>query len=455
MKHPARPPDWSKVLSQLTKDPKRLRIVLNIAAGGVGSGPYEHWEKVRFQPVVEPLTAEEMWAGIKFKRMSARNLLPFWDKNHRQFYFSQIGDSLRALHEIDSNARGTIGVPGAGATAENRDIYLQKSLVEEPFSSSVLEGAATTREVAQKLIEEGREPKTIGDRMVLNNYKAMAFIREHSHEPLTPARVLELHRILTVDTLARPEKVGVLRAPEDDVRVVDAVTDETLHNPPAAAELRKRLQSLCDFANAPTTAKDVFLHPVIRAIVMHFMLAYDHPFWDGNGRCARALFYWCVLKHGYWMLEYVSISAVIMRAPVQYGMAFLYTESDEGDVTYFIQHQLKVIETSLADLQRYLLAKTKELSALGDALGALEGVLNRRQLSVIQHLLKRPSARITIAQHEERHSVSYLTARSDLESLADRKLLKKSKDGTRSVFTAFPNFKERLGVSGMPKLKYR
>ncbi len=444
MKHPAVPPDFAETFNQVVKDPKKLTALMTQVDGGVGAGSYDHWDKVRFQPPIDPLTTQEMWAGIKFKRMGARRLLPLTDKGDHSFFFTQIGNSQRALHEIDSNARGLIGMPGAAATSENRDVYLQKSLLEEPFSSSVLEGAATTREVARRMIEEGRRPKTVGERMVLNNYRAMSFIREHRDEPLTPARIIELHRILTEDTLERPEKVGVLRTSEDDVRVVESVTGETLHMPPLASQLDKRLQALCDFANERTAEKSAFLHPVIRAIVLHFMLAYNHPFWDGNGRCARALFYWCVLRHGYWMLEYVSISAVIRRAPVQYGMAFLYSESDEGDLTYFIEHQLNVIERSLVDLQDYLVAKTRELKELGHALGELEEILNRRQLSIIQNLLKRSAARLTIAQHQTAHSVSYLTARADLEALVQMKLLAKTKDGAKSVFSAGPNFKERL-----------
>ena len=444
MKHPATPPNVQKVLDNAVKEPKKVNALIEYSGGGVSGGSYDHWDKVRFRPLVEPLSAEETWAAIKLKRSGARRPLPFSDKNNQEFYFTQIGSSQRALHEIDSNARGLIGMPGAAATSENRDIYLQKSLIQEPFSSSVLEGAATTREIARKMIEEGRKPKTTSELMVLNNYRAMSFIREHHQDPLTLATIIELHRILTEGTLERPEMVGVLRSPEDDVRVVESVTGETLHTPPSAAQLAKRLKKLCDFANEPTSEKSPFLHPIIRAIVLHFMLAYDHPFWDGNGRCARALFYWCVLRHEYWLLEYVSISSVIMKAPTQYGMAFLHSESDDGDVTYFIENQLKVIERSLVDLREYLIEKSKELTALGRALGTLERIINRRQLSVVQYLLKRPSARLTIAQHEKLHSVSYLTARADLEALARLKLLTKTKDGVRSVFAAPNNFKDRL-----------
>jgi Fic family protein len=409
-------------------------------------GRYRHWDKIRFLKPPAPLTREQMWTLAKFTRLGSRRLLPFDDKIGGDFHFVQIGRFLRSLHEIDSNARGTIGVPGPAANAEGRDAYLQRSLIEEPFSSSVLEGAATTRDIAKRLIEEGRTPKTVDERMVLNNYRAMEFIREHRHEPLSVERILELHRILTEGTLERPEKCGVFRAKDDDVRVVDSTTGETLHMPPSAEQLPARIARLCQFANSEST-KGEFLHPVIRAIILHFMLAYDHPFWDGNGRCARALFYWCVLRHGYWLLEYVSISAVLRRSPSQYGLAFLYTETDDGDVTYFIDHQLGVVERALADLQAYLDRKASELRDLQRTFANLEGRLNRRQFQIMQDALKRPNAQYDIAAHEKLHGVSYLTARSDLERLAELGFLRKIKRGVKSVFVVPKDLKQRVNTS--------
>jgi len=443
MKQPTKPPDHDELLPKLLLDKDKGSTFWRVA-NVAPDAAYDHWEKVRFRKPVPPLTPADMWAAIKLARRSGRKSLPLSDKSGRSFHYVLISDFLRALHEIDSNARGFIGMPAKAASAEGRDIYLQKSLVEEPFSSSALEGAATTREVAKKMIEEGRKPRTLDEKMVINNYRAMSFIREHRDEALISATILELHRTLTVDTLERPEKVGVLRTPDDDVRVVESVTGETLHMPPPAADLAKRLEALCEFANAPSNGKDGFLHPVIRAVILHFMLAYDHPFWDGNGRCARALFYWCILRHGYWLLEYVSISSVIRRAPTKYGKAFLYSESDEGDLTYFIRHQLDVVETALADLQKYLADKARELEKLAQTMGTLERRLNKRQLPIIQEALKRDTARYTIAEHAGLHSVSYLTARSDLEVLAKIGLLKKTKEGVVSVFLVPRELKERL-----------
>lgn len=439
---PATPPNVSEHWNALTKDKAKMDAV-QLLWGGINKDKYEHWEKLRFREVPKPLTPADYWVVTKFFRSAASQSLPLVDKEGRKLsYFGT--NALRSLHEIDSNARGVIGVHGASANPAGRDMYLQRSLIEEPFSSSVLEGAAATRAAARQLIEEGKPPRTLGEKMIINNYRAMEFIREHRSEPLTVERILEVHRILTVDTLDKPEKCGVFRAPEDPVVVEDTVTGETLHIPPKAEELPERLQALCDFANAGAEDNGFFLHPLIRAIILHYMLAYDHPFWDGNGRCARALFYWCVLRDGYWLLEYISISAVIRKAPVKYGTAFLYSETDEGDVTYFIDHQLEVIQSAIADLHKYLDAKAKELRTLGTALGNLERILNERQLKVIQDALKRPNAAYTIRIHAINNGVHYLTARQDLDQLSTMGLLLRRKRGVQLIFVVPSNLHDRV-----------
>ena len=112
------------------------------------------------------------------------------------------------------------------------------------------------------------------------------------------------------------------------------------------------MAAMCSFANDRSSPG--FMHPAIQSIILHFWLAYDHPFVDGNGRTARALFYWSMLHYGYWLFEYVSISQTIVRGSVQYGEAFLHTETDDNDLTYFIVYHLDVINRSIAELHRFI-----------------------------------------------------------------------------------------------------
>ena len=177
----------------------------------------------------------------------------------------------------------------------------------------MLEGAVTTHQEAKEMLKAGRKPRDRGEQMVVNNYHAIQFIRENRNTELSPNFLLELQKILTDRTLDDTGQVGRFRTTNDLISVVDARDNEVMHIPPPASELPVRLKALCDFANQPPQEKK-FVHPVVAACVLHFQVGFDHPFCDGNGRTARALFYWMMLHHGYWLFEYLPISRLIYRA---------------------------------------------------------------------------------------------------------------------------------------------
>jgi Fic family protein len=202
---------------------------------------------------------------------------------------------------------------------------------------------------------------------------------------------------------------------------------------------------LCDFAN--DGADEPFIHPVVRAILLHFMLGYDHPFVDGNGRTARALFYWCMARSNYWLIEFISISRVLKKAPARYVRAYLHTETDESDTTYFLLHQLLTINEAIADLHRYLhrkMEETREAKRLLEQSPALHQRLNHRQLSLLDHALRNPRNLYRIDRHQSSHHVTYQTARTDLLDLTEMGLLEKSTMGRAFVFTAPDDLRQRL-----------
>ena len=324
------------------------------------------------------------------------------------------------------------------------------SLIEEAITSSQLEGASTTRRVAETMLREGRKPRTLSEQMIFNNFEAMQNIRNICGDTLGPAQVIELQRVLTQGTLEYPEDSGQLRT-RDDIEVV-APNDErlVLHRPPRASELPERLQGLCNFANAPISG-GTFIHPVVRAILLHFMIGYDHPFADGNGRTGRALFYWYMVKQGYWLTEYLSISSILRKAPAQYARAYLLTETDAGDATYFLLYQTQVMLDGLVALYRYLEQKQGEQTRLSAQLRNLHthgNQLNHRQTALLAHALKRPDEHFTIESHQRSHQIAYATARSDLLNLAAQGLLAEASQGRRKkMFYPAADLQQKLGAS--------
>lgn len=405
-------------------------------------GRYIHWDKLRYLTPPVGLTSEQWWLSVKQARKTLYKPFPLSDLAGQQFNFALPDEVQRQLHWLDRHAAGSIQTSEAITNKQSRNTYLIRSLVEEAINSSQLEGSSTTRDVAKEMIRQSRAPEDLSERMILNNYRAMQFIRDIKEEPLTPAIVFELQGILTEGTLDKPDAAGRFRTVEDDIHVVDEMTNEYLHTPPPADELPERLQKLCDFANERSDgASDAtFMHPIVRAIGLHFALAYDHPFYDGNGRTARALFYWAMAKAGYWLMEFISISEAIKKAPVQYGRAFLLTETDDNDLTYFLLHQLDVIHQAIGSLHSYLDEKAQSVNESEQMLvnsPRLKGRLNFRQLALLRHALKNPRFSYVVHEHQQSHGVSYDVARKDLLFMSDTLgLLDKTKRGSQYYFVA-------------------
>ncbi len=446
MKIPISPPDFNDLLKKIAADSAEdLGRILSLGIRPDPRGNYYHWDKLRHLKLPpHDLSHEEWWLAIKFARKALYKNIPHSDKNSKPFVYAEPDVVRRLLHEIDIHGGGELKASEQVANPNTRDTYLINSLIEESITSSQLEGAATTRKVAKEMLRLKRKPRDKSETMIVNNYYAMEFINEISNEDLTPELVYELHKILTVNTLDNPNAVGRLRA-SDDIYVGDERDATIIHVPPKAKELADRLQSICDFANAAHTT--IFLHPVIRAIILHFLLAYDHPFEDGNGRTARALFYWSMLKQGYWTMEFISISRILKEAPVKYTRAYLYTETDDNDVTYFIVHQLKVIKKAINDLFKYLENKAREIKTVEQLISKssdLRKLLNYRQMALINRALKKPESVFYVESHRGAHNVTYDTARTDLLKLVELGLLEKTKFGRAFAFTAVRNLRQKL-----------
>lgn len=438
----APPPDYNSLIATIAGE-RLLYLLQQNARDAEEGGEYVHWDKLRHLKPPGDLSHEEWWFLIKWGREQTLRAIPLTDPAGQSFTYGIPDVVFRHLHYVDQRCSGEIAMPEVVAADEQaRQHYLVNSLMEEAIRSSQLEGATTSRRVAKDLLRSGREPKDRSERMILNNYRGLQFMREMG-EGLTPEAILELHRILTDGTLDDPSAAGRLQTP-DEVRVAvyDSADGALLHTPPPAEQLPERLQALCDFANQNGDAEP-FVHPVVRAILLHFWLAYDHPFEDGNGRTARALFYWYMRTRGYWLVEYLSISRILRTAPAQYSKSFLFTETDGRDTTYFLVYQLEVIERAVKELHSYLNRKANEIRDV-EALMKGSPDFNHRQLALLGHALRMPDQTYTFRSHSQSHGVTHETARNDLLPLVDRGLLQRRRVRGTHFFTAPANLANLL-----------
>jgi len=440
MKMPKNPPSIEIIWEQIEADKELIPKIFGERFAPLVKGKYLHWDKLLYYPPPKDLTHEQWWFSLKMQRRNLLKQISLNDKKGQPFQHLEVDPIPEMLHKIDQGAGGFIQMPEQITNPDTKDQYYVSSLIQEAITSSQLEGAATTRRVAKEMIKTGRPPRDRSERMILNNFRTMQQIEKIKDKPLSKELVFEIHRLVTEGTLDEPSAAGRFRT-ANEKRVVGDMYNEVFHDPPPANQLEERMAAMCDFANGKTPK--YFIHPVIRSIILHFWLAYDHPFVDGNGRTARALFYWSMLRHGFWLFEFISISQIIRKAPAKYGRAFLYTETDDNDLTYFILYHLDVIRRAIKELHEYIKRKTEQLQTIEHKMRGM-AALNHRQRALISHALRHPYQHYTIRSHQISHNIVYQTSRLDLFDLELRGLLKCHKVGRTWHFTPVDELEERL-----------
>lgn len=368
---------------------------------------YDYWDEVKYKKIPESFSQKDLWSLVKASRM--KNRIQIWPQYG--INISITNQMQRICHVFDMNFGGSWG-SNSLIPEENKNQYLISSLMEEAISSSQMEGAATTRKVAKEMLRRKITPKDKSQQMIFNNYQTIQFIVENKDKPLTEELLLKIHRLMTEGTLEHIEDAGRFRL-NNDVVVEDGITHEVVHTPPSYKDIPAFITNLCNFFNEERAK--IFIHPIIRGVIIHFMLAYMHPFVDGNGRTARALFYWYMLKQGYWLTKYLSISRIIARSKKTYEKSYLYVEADQNDIGYFVAYNLRVLDLAFKELQRYIRRKTliKKQAAIFLRLSNV----NERQAEIIRILYDDPMEVLTVKDVQIKFGITPTTAKNDIIGL--------------------------------------
>lgn len=399
---------------------------------------YLFWDKIKYKK--SEYDSKELWNAIKLSRIIQYKDL-FFGKHI--FNFSNSNYIQKTLHIFDMYIGGNLGAKNIISDREKQN-YLITSIMEEAITSSQMEGANTTRTKAKEMLQKELKPKNKSEQMIYNNYETIKYIFEHKNEELSIENLLYIHKLISNKTLDNKEEEGKLRN-NNNIVIMNSINSEIVYLPPKNEEINNLLQDLIFFFNNET---EEFIHPIIKAIIIHFMLAWIHPFTDGNGRTARALFYWYLLKKGYWLTEYLSISSIIKNTKNQYEKAFLYTENDENDLTYFITYNLKVMEKAYESLRKYIERKQRKIIKAAQYLKIPN--VNERQAQLIKILNEENDRIFTTNEIKNRFSVSDYTARTDLNHLVTLGLLDSMYvNKVKKSYIKSENFNSIIGKYGL------
>src|SRR3546814_18262711 len=167
-----------------------LERLLDLGIGPEIAGVYEHWDHLRHLTPPEGLTPEAWWAAIKLSRIGLGRGPPLHDKHGETLAVSSNGNMQRKLHYLDREAAGAIPSSGMVDDDSTRKRYLMRSLIEEAMTSSQLECASTTRQIAKEMLGTGRKPRDRSEQMIFNPYPMMPSLRRLQDRPLSVATKL-------------------------------------------------------------------------------------------------------------------------------------------------------------------------------------------------------------------------------------------------------------------------
>lgn len=368
---------------------------------------YLYWDKVKYL-APSGILPEILWQAVKLSRTLQMKTLKFGGYTFR---FSITERMLSLLHQFDLNFGGSLSSEGL-VSPNDKKYILNSSIMEEAIASSQMEGANTTRRVAKEMLRKHSAPQNKSERMIVNNYNTIKFISEISREDFSVDLILRIHKMISNATLDEIENEGKLRD-NNDILVMNAINGEVAHTPPPFSEINGMLDDLCHFAN--DNDSEIFIHPIIRGIIIHFILAFIHPFCDGNGRTARSLVYWYLLKNKYWFVEYLSISRIIYRSKPKYEKSFLCVENDNFDLSYFILYHLEVMEEAFNELRDYLGRKIHERATM-DSFISIPGITHR-QAEILKIINENPQIVMSAKEIANRFGLNTKSIRNDLRNL--------------------------------------
>jgi Fic family protein len=389
---------------------------------------YLHWDKFRFKVASsDNLTVEDKWYLVRQLRDWSSVELPVQSESGEFFKWIRLPLVEEYFHKIDMFAGGRLFNKSSDISPANRNTLLNRGIIEEAIASSQLEGAHTTRKAAKEFLINKRQPKNESEQMILNNYKTInAISDDYKNQVLSKELLFEMHAMLTENTVDVSEQHR-FRRNSDDIVVQGQIGSEEFitHFPPDEKFVEKSIDKLVEYAN---DLDGKFTHPILKAIILHFWIGYLHPFTDGNGRLARSIFYWYLLRKEYWTFMYLPISTIIKKAPLQYAMAYIYTEQDSLDMTYFNDFHIQKIMQAIDEFEEYLDTKINENKSI-DLLLDSDFELNDRQKQLLHYLVSDLEPSVSVSSHSLLHTVSRQTAVRDLGYLESEKLIMPKRSG--------------------------
>lgn len=359
------------------------------------------------------------WESFKANIQKHRKIasIPFIIKSINKTFWFFISDAIqRKINNIE--LMGNRIYEKINTISTIKEDFLTDATIEEAITSAIYEGANSTRAKAKQLIVSKQTPKNKDEWMIINNYLAMKWIKDNSKKDISVDLIKKIHEIVTKNTLLGDDGAFSGEFRNDTVYVANHIGVEHERIIPALEEAIKL-----------TVDNKRYLHGLIKGILLHYFVAYIHPFFDGNGRTARTLFYFKSIKNELKFVELLSISAYLKNTGNKYEKAFDNVVNNDYDLTYFVDFCLDSLISGLKKIDE----KIKYLFDIFEI--QKKYFLNSSQIILLQRLALNKFISISSEEHAKNIGKTREMARRELKDLFNKGFLKEEKKSKKFIYS--------------------
>lgn len=228
-------------------------------------------------------------------------------------------------------------------------LYSAKFLETEIIATSAIENIDFSRDSVRSILS-GQASKNEEEKRIEGLKKGLEFIADPGNK-ITEENLYKLYKMAIGQYLDEENqlKEGNLYR-HDSVYVVGTKVE---HTGMSYKQVLSYMKSLVTYINQKDDIQDL-----MKACIIHFYIAYVHPWFDGNGRMARLVHLWFLVQRGYQSVLFVPFSSLIEKTRKQYYDAYQTIEDNYRythtiDVTpfllYFINNVYNKIEQPLQE----------------------------------------------------------------------------------------------------------
>ncbi|GAB3419671.1 Fic family protein [Niabella aquatica] len=374
---------------------------------------YVHWDKFKDMPLPVEGLREDIWQQVTGEREQGfTRRLPIGDSVIKWW----ISNTMEVqLHRLDIDLAGGRDME---VLQESKHVHRHQTnaLLDESIASAQLAGAVVSKKAAREMLLKKRSPQNVNEQICINIYRSLQLAFSKKEEPLTEALLLQLHQALTKDTI-KLKGIGQYRTNNKvDFSSVDTSAGYKPVDSRLVAPLMETVLGIYNDDVAP-----FFIHPLVKACIIHYLVVTIRPFKDANGRMARLLVQLYLLKKKYWVAAFISPSNIISKFNLQYHRSIVQSQTDANNTGYFIQFYIQSIQMAYKSLRDFTLRITREKA--GSGMNKLPGY-NERQTVVLQWLKEDREKVVTIRELRSMYGVSKETARTDLTALVNKGWIK-------------------------------